>query len=133
MGDAVVIIEILSPEYIKLKLDNIDTTLSSRASESTLSGIKAQTDKLTFDTSNRLKVNVEALVNPPNLDVALSTRASESTLSNLNSKLPPATTLSDSLGNPTTTITGSALLGWDGTYWRRVRVTTDGKLLASLG
>jgi hypothetical protein len=58
------------------KLQNLDTALSTRASESTLSGIKSQTDKLTFDTSNRL-----AIQNPPNLDVALSTRASESTLS----------------------------------------------------
>jgi hypothetical protein len=68
-----------------------------------------------------------------NLDVALSSRASESTLSGLSSKFPSATALSDTLGNPTTTIVGSALLGWDGTYWRRIRVTTDGKLLASLG
>jgi hypothetical protein len=46
---------------------NLDVTLSSRASESTLSGIKTQTDKLTFDASNRL-----AIQNPPNLDTALS-------------------------------------------------------------
>jgi hypothetical protein len=60
------------------KLQNLDVLLSSRASESTLSAIKAQTDKLTFDASNRL-----AIQNPPNLDVALSTRASEATLKTL--------------------------------------------------
>jgi hypothetical protein len=54
----------------------LDIELSTRASESTLSAIRAQTDKLTFDVDNRL-----AIQNPPNLDVALSTRASESTLS----------------------------------------------------
>jgi len=60
---------------IKSKTDNLDVLLSTRASESTLSGIRSQTDKLTFDTDNRLAVQ-----NPPNLDVLLSTRASESTL-----------------------------------------------------
>jgi hypothetical protein len=60
------------------RLDNLDVLLSTRASESTLSAIKTQTDKLTFDTSNRL-----AIQNPPNLDVALSTRASEATLKTL--------------------------------------------------
>jgi len=61
---------------------NLDVPLSSRASESTLSGIKSQTDKLTFDTDNRL-----AIQNPPNLDVLLSTRASESTLSAIKNAL----------------------------------------------
>jgi len=66
---------------------NLDVALSTRASESTLSGIKAQTDKLTFDSSNRLKVLLESLPNPPNLDVALSTRASEATLSAIKNAL----------------------------------------------
>jgi len=69
------------------KLQNLDTALSTRASESTLSGIKTQTDKLTFDASNYLQVNVKATVNPSNLDVALSTRASESTLSAIKNAL----------------------------------------------
>jgi len=107
---------------------NLDVALSTRASESTLSGIKSQTDKLTFDTSNYLQVNVKATVNPSNLDVALSTRASESTLSGLSGKFPSATALGDSLSNPTTTIIGGAILGFDGTYWRRVRVDTSGRL-----
>ncbi|MEM1523076.1 MAG: hypothetical protein QXU69_08615 [Thermofilaceae archaeon] len=37
-------------------LGRLDVALSTRASESTLGGIKAQTDKLTFDASNRLYV-----------------------------------------------------------------------------
>jgi len=65
----------------------LDVNLSTRASETTLSAIKTQTDKLTFDESNRLKVLLESLPNPSNLDVALSTRASESTLSALKNAL----------------------------------------------
>jgi NCAIR mutase (PurE)-related protein len=107
---------------------NLDVLLSTRASESTLSGIKTQTDKLTFDASNYLQVNVKSTVNPSNLDVTLSTRASESTLSGLSGKFPSAVALGDSLSNPTTTIVGDALLGFDGTYWRRVRVDTSGRL-----
>ena len=96
---------------------NLDVALSSRASESTLAGIKAQTDKFTFDAAGRL-----AIQNPPSLDVALSTRASESTLSALSGKFPSAAALGDALGNPTTTVIGSALLGFDGTSWGRVAV-----------
>jgi hypothetical protein len=101
---------------------NLDVALSTRASETTLSGIKSQTDKLTFDSSNYLQVNVKATVNPSNLDVALSTRASEATLSSF-------------VGTPDSSppSKGVALLGFDGTYARRVRVTSDGKLLAVLG
>jgi hypothetical protein len=64
--------------YIK----NLDTALSSRASEVTLSGIKAKTDSLTFDTAGRLAVQ-----NPPNLDTTLSSRASEATLSSIAGQL----------------------------------------------
>jgi hypothetical protein len=110
------------------RLQNLDVTLSSRASESTLSAIKAQTDKLAFDASSRLRINAEAVANPPNLDVALSSRASEATLSSFSSKFPSATALTDNLGNPSTTLVGSALLGWDGTYWRRVAVDTSSRL-----
>jgi len=52
-----------------------------------------------------------------------------SDIQSLNAKLPSATTLSDSLPNPSTTLVGSALLGFDGSYWRRLRSTTDGKLV----
>ncbi|MEM1523125.1 MAG: hypothetical protein QXU69_08865, partial [Thermofilaceae archaeon] len=54
-------------------LGRLDVALSTRASESTLGGIKAQTDKLTFDTSNRLYVNAAVVANPPNLDRSLLT------------------------------------------------------------
>jgi hypothetical protein len=76
---------------IRSQTDNLDVLLSSRASEATLStraseatlaGIKAQTDKLTFDAANRLAVQ-----NPPNIDVLLSTRSSEATLSALSSSV----------------------------------------------
>jgi len=110
--------------YIK----NLDTTLSTRASESTLSGIKAKTDLLTFDANNYLQVNVKSIVNPSNLDVAISTRASESTLSSFSNKFPSATALADNLSNPTTTIIGVANLGFDGTYWRRLVADTSGRL-----
>jgi hypothetical protein len=60
--------------YIK----NLDVSLSSRASETTLLAIKAQLDKLSFDENNRL-----AIQDLPNLDVPLSSRASETTLTNL--------------------------------------------------
>jgi len=80
-------------------LNQLDITLSSLrdalrgADNRTLtdiydisSGIKAQTDKLTFDTSNRLYINAAVVANPPNFDVALSTRASETTLSGIKSQ-----------------------------------------------
>jgi len=100
--------------------------------------------RLAADTSGRLKVAVEAVAltnvnltqvagtaltgrdwssdfaKLQNIDVALSSRASEATLGALSGKFPSAAALSDSLGNPTTTIVGSALLGFDGSYWRRV-------------
>jgi hypothetical protein len=95
------------------RLQNLDVLLSSRASEATLAGIRAQTDKLTFDTSNRLKVNVEVTANPPNLDVPLSS------FTGVPDQSPPGR--------------GVVLLGFDGTYVRMVRVTSDGRLLATLG
>jgi hypothetical protein len=91
--------------------------------ESIIKAIKSKTDRLTFDSENRL-----AIQDPPRLNVSLSTRASESTLSDFSSKFPLAVYLSDSLSNPSTTIVGSAILGFDGSYWRRVRVDTSGRL-----
>ena len=164
-------------------LPNLDTELSTRASEATLSGIKSQTDKLTFDASNflrialasdeigiakestlsseltrlaklkgydpgtgtwqdihtdgsnRIKAQLDSIPNPTNLDVALSTRASESTLSDFSGKFPSASALGDSLSNPTTTVVGSALLGWDsaGGVWERLKTDGSGRLLLWLG
>jgi len=145
-------------DYIDDIYNRLDVALSTRASESTLSGLSGKFPsateladnlgnpmativgaanlgfdgtywrRLAADTSSRLKVNAEVVANPSNLDVALSTRASESTLSAFSGKFPSATALSDSLSNPTTTLVGAPLLGFDGTYWRRVRVDTSGRL-----
>lgn len=71
---------------------NLDVALSSRASESTLSGVKAQTDKFQFDVNNYLKTVPQATPNPSNLDVALSTRASESTLNAIKNALASVAT-----------------------------------------
>jgi hypothetical protein len=145
---------------------NLDVALSTRASESTLSGLSgkfpsavtladnlgnptttiigvanlgwdgAYWRRLATDTSSRLRTVVESVANPSNLDVALSTRASESTLSGLSGKFPSAAALGDALANPTTTIIGGALLGFDGTNWGRVAVRaldiigTTGRALA---
>ena len=46
----------------------------------------------------------------------------------LSSKFPDTVALADDLDNPTTTIVGSALLGFDGTNWRRVAVDALGRL-----
>ena len=105
--------------YIK----NLDTALSA---------VKAS-----IDSVNLAKVSGTALTardwsqdfaKLQNLDVALSTRASESTLSAFSGKFPSAVALADNLSNPSTTIVGSALLGFDGTYWRRVAVDTSRRL-----
>ena len=56
-----------------------------------------------------------------------------SDIQSLNAKLPSATTLSDSLSNPSTTLVGSALLGYDGSVWERLRTDGSGRLLIWLG
>jgi len=94
---------------------------------------KVEKADLSFDASGYLNVDVKTTINPPNLNVALSTRASESTLSSLTQKFADAVLLSDTLSNPTTTIIGSALLGYDGSNWRRVRVNSSGYLVCVLG
>ena len=76
---------------------------------------------LTIDNSN-----IDTYL--PNLDTSLSSRASESTLSGFSGKFPSASALGDSLGNPTTTIVGSALLGWDGSHWRRLVADSSSRL-----
>jgi hypothetical protein len=52
-------------------------------------------------------------------------------LSTFSGKFPSAVALADNLSNPTTTIVGSALLGFDGTYWRRLAADTSGRLRVS--
>jgi hypothetical protein len=62
---------------ISSKIDDLGIALSSRASETTLSVIKSQTDKLSFDENNNLKTVVQNwpidyLTKLLNLDVQLS-------------------------------------------------------------
>lgn len=102
---------------------NIGTDSAGIAKDSTLSGIKSQTDKLNFDTSNYLYINIGA----DSVGIA-----KDSTLSGFSGKFPSAASLSDSLSNPTTTIVGSAILGWDGSYWRRVAVDSSSRLRAAV-
>lgn len=71
----------------------IESDLVGLAKESTLAGVKAQTDKLTFDASGRLLV-----ANPPALNVNLDTRASESTLQSVKSTVESL--VADSTGLP---------------------------------
>jgi len=111
------LIEALDPTYLKMRLDYIDLSLTGLRDALRGSANKTLTD---LDTD---LVNIYG-----RLDVVLSTRASESTLSALSGKFPSAAALADTLGNPTTTIIGSALLGWDGSYWRRLVADTSSRL-----
>jgi hypothetical protein len=112
---------------IAVNVVTVGGDLVGLAKEGTLEAIKSQTDKLTFTSTGELRVTaVSAQV--PNIDVPLSTRASESTLSGFSGKFPSAAALADNLSNPTTTIVGSALLAWDGTYWRRVAADSSSRL-----
>jgi len=99
---------------------NLDITISSLRDAIRGTGNKTLTD-LDTQLSNiygRLNVN-------------LDTRASESTLSTFSGKFPSATALGDALANPTTTIVGSALLGFDGTNWRRIKADSNGYLMVT--
>ena len=88
---------------------NLDVKLSSRASESTLSGIKTQIDKLKFDENNNLQISINAenvgLAKDSSLqsilaklDVKLSSRASESTLQTVQEKIDALTKALASIG-----------------------------------
>jgi len=111
------VLEFLDPAYVKSKLDLLDLSISSL--RDALRGADSRTLTDLYNIINSVYSR---------LDVALSTRASESTLSALSGKFPSATALADNLSNPSTTIIGSAILGWDGTYWRRIAVDTSGRL-----
>jgi len=115
------VFEFLDPQYLKTKLDLIDISLSSLRD-----GLRGTDARTLTDLYNQLS-SIYA-----RLDVALSTRASESTLTGFSAKFPSAIALGDTLSNPTTTIIGGALLGFDGTYWRRVRTDGEGRLKAQL-
>ena len=109
--------EIIDPSYLKTRIDNLDLSLSGLRDALRGTGNKTLTD-LDTDLSNIYG----------KLDVALSTRASDSTLSTFSGKFPSAVALADNLSNPTTTIVGSALLGFDGTYWRRLAADASSRL-----
>jgi len=76
--------------------DRLDVSLSTRASESTLSSINQRlsvlTDKLDVSLSTRASESTLSSINH-RLDVNLSTRASESTLTSINQKLSQPTGL----------------------------------------
>ena len=112
-------------DWLRVTDRMLDVALSSRASEGTLSGVKTQTDKLTFDGSNYLYVNVGANTAglasestlsgiSSRLDVDLSTRASESTLSSFSGRFEPVSA-SDSVA------------AGDNTAGLSVQVTADGR------
>jgi len=113
---------------------NLDVALSTRLAEATFTGRwdggiygwdGAAAQKIKTDTAGELQIDVLSTANPPNLDVALSTRASETSLSGFSGKFPTAAALGDTLANPTTTIIGAALLGFDGTNWGRLRAVAQ--------
>jgi len=111
------LIEGLLAEYVKSKLDLIDLSITGLRDALRGADNRSLTDIYNIENSIYGR-----------LDVALSTRASESTLSTLSGKFPSATALADNLSNPTTTIIGGALLGFDGTYWRRIAADSSSRL-----
>jgi hypothetical protein len=111
------LIEGLLAEYVKAKLDLVD--LSMTGLRDALRGADNRSLTDIYNIGNSIYGR---------LDVALSTRASESTLSTLSGKFPSAVALADNLSNPTTTIIGGALLGFDGTNWRRLAADASSRL-----
>ena len=102
-------LEFLDPNYLKTKLDYMDLSISGLRD-----ALRGAANKTLSDLDTDL-TNIYS-----KLDVSLSTRASETTLSGLSGKFPSATALGDAMSNPTTTLIGSALLGFNGTNWARV-------------
>jgi hypothetical protein len=111
-----------------------DGTYWRRLAADTSGRLRVAVDAITLANVNLTQVSGTALTGRDwsqdfaklqNIDVALSTRASEATLSALSGKFPSATALADNLANPTTTVVGSALLGFDGSNWRRVTAVGD--------
>jgi len=96
---------------------------------------KATTYELQVDlkalTYGTLPIHEQTAWNPPNLDAALSTRLADATFTG---RFPAAAALSDTLGNPTTTQIGAALLGYysAGAVWQRVYTDGSNRLKAQL-
>jgi hypothetical protein len=113
--------EFIIPEYVVAKLNLLDISISSLRD-----ALRGTNSKTLSDLDTDL-TNIYA-----RLDVALSTRAADATVSSFSGKFPSAVALADNLSNPTTTIVGSALLAFDGTYYRRLAADTSGRLRVSL-
>jgi hypothetical protein len=113
--------ETIDPAYLKSKIDNLDLSITGLRD-----ALRGTANKTLTDIDTDLG-NIYART-----DVALSTRAAETTLSTLSGKFPSATALGDALGNPTTTIIGGALLGFDGTNWERIMTDGSNRLKAQL-
>jgi len=109
------------------KLQNLDTALSSRASESTLSSIAGAlasraTDKLRVSVIDSLPRSPFTLYDSAGNELSSYVKNFDTALSSFTGSAgssPPSK--------------GVAILGFDGTYLRLLRTTTDGKLLAVLG
>jgi len=109
------------------KLQNLDTTLSSRASESTLSAIAGA---LASKATDKLRVSVvDALPRSPFTLYDSAGAELSGYIKNID------TALSSFTGSPggSAPSKGVVMLGFDGTYLRIVKTTSDGKLLAVLG
>jgi hypothetical protein len=111
-------------------LDDIYNKLNAQL-DITISALRDALKGVSAKDFTTLEADVESIYS--RLDVALSTRASETTLDDFSDKFPSAVVLGDSLSNPTTTLIGASLLGFDGSLWRRVRVNASGYLLCVLG
>lgn len=144
-------------------LSKLDVNLSTRASETTLQQIRdilssslttagnfkiaITEDSLGLARDSSLQTIISklggglpsSLTLAGNLKVAIAEDtlgiARDSTLSNLSGKFPAAVALADNLSNPTTTLIGAALLGWDpaSNVWRRIQVDSQGRLRAVFG
>jgi hypothetical protein len=109
------------------KLQNLDAALSSRASESTLSSIAGAlasraTDKLRVSVVDSLPRSPFTLYDSAGNELSSYVKNFDTALSSFTGSAgssPPSK--------------GVAILGFDGTYLRLLKTTTDGKLLAVLG
>jgi hypothetical protein len=110
--------ELLDPQYLKSKIDNLDISVSGLRD-----ALRGTANKTLTDLDTDL-ANIYARV-----DVALSSRLAEATFTG---RFPAAAALGDALANPTTTIIGGALLGFDGTNWERVMTDGSNRLKVQL-
>lgn len=112
------LVEVIDPAYLKSKIDNLDVSLTGLRDALRGTGNKTFTD-LDTDLANIYG----------RLDVALSSRLAEATFTG---RFPASTALGDALANPTTTIIGGALLGFNGTNWERIKTDGSNRLKVQL-